>query len=45
MRIRAARNHRLYFVDTHHDLDGNTMTLALLIGRIPEPSLFGQVQQ
>lgn len=45
MRIRADRDHRLYFVDAHHDPDGNIMTLASLIGRIPEPSLFGQVQQ
>lgn len=45
MRIRADRDHRLYFVDAHYDPDGNIMTLASLIGRIPEPSLFGQAQQ
>ncbi|KAG1856701.1 hypothetical protein DFJ58DRAFT_745252 [Suillus subalutaceus] len=36
---------RLYFVDAHHDPDGNIMTLASLIGRIQGPSLFGQAQQ
>ncbi|KAG1807772.1 uncharacterized protein BJ212DRAFT_1436787 [Suillus subaureus] len=45
MRIRADRDHRLYFVDAHHDPDGNIMTLASLIGRIQGPSFFGQVQQ
>ncbi|KAG2356908.1 hypothetical protein BDR07DRAFT_1421969 [Suillus spraguei] len=45
MRIRADRDHRLYFVDAHHDPDGNIMTLASLIGRIPGPSSFGQAQQ
>jgi len=45
MRIRADRDHRLYFVDAHYDPDSNIMTLASLIGRIQGPSLFGQAQQ
>ncbi|KAG1744691.1 uncharacterized protein EDB91DRAFT_199661 [Suillus paluster] len=45
MRIRADRDHRLYFVDAHHDADGNIMTLASLIGRVSESSLSGQLQQ
>lgn len=45
MRLRADRDHRLYFVDVHHDADGSIMTLASLIGRTPEPSIYGPPQQ
>ena len=45
MRLRADRDHRLYFVDTHHDADGSIMTLASLIGRTPDLSLGGLQQQ
>ncbi|OAX40753.1 hypothetical protein K503DRAFT_864370 [Rhizopogon vinicolor AM-OR11-026] len=45
MRLRADRDHRLYFVDAHHDADGNIMTLASLIGRTSEPPLGGLPQQ
>lgn len=36
MRLRADRDHRIYFVETHHDSDGLTANLASLIGRSPE---------
>ena len=36
MRLRADRDHRIYFVEAHHDSDGITANLASLIGRGPE---------
>ncbi|KAF8556741.1 hypothetical protein OG21DRAFT_1436438 [Imleria badia] len=36
MRLRADRDHRIYFVEAHHDSDGLTANLASLIGRGPE---------
>ncbi|KAH0833990.1 tuberin-domain-containing protein [Lanmaoa asiatica] len=36
MRIRADRDHRVYFVEVHHDSDGHTANLASLVGRGPE---------
>lgn len=36
MRLRADRDHRVYFVEAHHDSDGLTANLASLIGRGPE---------
>lgn len=45
MRLRADRDHRLFFVDAHHDADGNIVTLASLIGRTTESSICGPQQQ
>lgn len=36
MRLRADRDHRIYFVEAHHDPDGLVASLASLIGRGPE---------
>lgn len=36
MRLQADRDHRVYFVEAHHDSDGLTAKLASLIGRGPE---------
>ena len=36
MRLRADRDHRIYFVEAHHDSDGLSANLASLIGRGPE---------
>lgn len=36
MRLRADRDHRIYFAEAHHDSDGLTANLASLIGRGPE---------
>ncbi|KAF8130310.1 hypothetical protein EV363DRAFT_1335827 [Boletus edulis] len=36
MRIRADRDHRIYFAEAHHDSDGLITNLASLIGRGPE---------
>ncbi|KAF9228061.1 hypothetical protein BS17DRAFT_745271 [Gyrodon lividus] len=36
MRLRADRDHRLYFVEAHHDSEGLIVNLASLIGRGPE---------
>ena len=36
MRLRADRDHRVYFVEAHYDSDGLSANLASLIGRGPE---------
>lgn len=36
MRLRADRDHCVYFVEAHHDSDGLTANLASLIGRGPD---------
>ncbi|KIJ61264.1 hypothetical protein HYDPIDRAFT_31562 [Hydnomerulius pinastri MD-312] len=36
MRLRADRDHRLYFVEGHHDPEGHITSLASLIGRGPD---------
>ena len=35
VRLQADRDHRLYFVEAHHDADGHIAMLASLIGRAP----------
>ncbi|KAH7924437.1 hypothetical protein BV22DRAFT_1195912 [Leucogyrophana mollusca] len=44
MRLRADRDHRLYFVEAHHDAEGHIQTLASLIGRGQESLTPGQAQ-
>ena len=36
MRLRADRDHRIYFAEAHHDSDGLIASLASLIGRGPD---------
>ncbi|KIK93115.1 hypothetical protein PAXRUDRAFT_145764 [Paxillus rubicundulus Ve08.2h10] len=36
MRLRADRDHRVYFVEAHHDSEGLIINLASLIGRGPQ---------
>ncbi|KAH7911801.1 hypothetical protein BJ138DRAFT_1125766 [Hygrophoropsis aurantiaca] len=44
MRLRADRDHRLYFVEAHYDAEGHIYSLASLIGRCPDSSITNPTQ-